>query len=58
MICLYERRHGREVEPLPLGELKDGFYKVEITKKTDPRSTRQNSLLHAWLSQIERESHV
>lgn len=58
MIHLYERRNGQEVEPLPLEELKDWFYKVEITKKSDSRSIRQNSLLHAWLSQIERESHV
>lgn len=40
------------------GGLKDGFYKAEVIRKKDVRSVRQNALLHAWLTQLERESHV
>lgn len=39
-------------------DLKDGEYRMELKKEKNPRSLRQNSLLHSWLSQIERESHV
>ncbi len=38
--------------------LKDGTYRLEITRDYKARSIPQNNLLHAWLMQLERESHI
>lgn len=58
----FEKKEGRVIAAPPLREqfsgLRDGFYKCEVTRKRDTRTVKQNALLHAWLSQIERESHA
>jgi hypothetical protein len=58
----FEKRGGKIIASQSVSklfeELPDGFYELEIDRKRDNRSTRQNSLFHAWMSQLERESHV
>ena len=58
----FEERDGKIIASQPASklfeELPDGFYELEINRKRNDRSTRQNRLLWQWLTECEKKSNA
>ena len=58
----FEKRDGKIIASQPVSKLfeglSDGFYELEINRKRNDRSTRQNRLLWQWLTECEKKSNA